>query len=119
VGATYTFPPPYNSAGSRALNFVAVWRGVITIPTNGTYAFGVNCDDGVILAIDGQTVISRNYYVSGWTDSALWLDAGRYDMVLGYFQLTGGGGMQLRVRTPGTYAAVPLPSSWLTPLIGS
>ena len=109
------FPQPYGAGGSRALNFEAVWRGVITIPTNGTYVFGIYCDDGAILAIDGQTVIARNYNVGSWVDSPLWLDAGRYDIVIGYFQLTGNAGLQVRVRAPGTYTAVPLPSTWLTP----
>ncbi len=115
LGATYTFPPPYGSAGSRPVNFEAVWRGFVTLPASGTYVFGVNCDDGVLLAIDGQTVISRNRYVSGWTDSTIWLDAGRYDMVIGYFQLTSTAGLQVRVRAPSTYAAVALPNAWLTP----
>ena len=111
------FPQPYGAGGSRALNFEAVWRGVISIPTNGTYVFGYCGDDGAILAIDGQTVIARNYNVgaNNWAEGALWLDAGRYDMVLGYFQLTGSAGLQIRVRAPGTYAAVPLPNTWLAP----
>ena len=111
------FPQPYGAGGSRALNFEAVWRGTITVPVSGTYVFGYCGDDGAILAIDGQTVIARNYTVgaNNWVEGTLWLDAGRYDIVIGYFQLTGNAGLQIRVRTPGTYAAVPLPNAWLTP----
>ena len=115
VGSTYTFPAPYHNGGSRALHFEVVWRGVITLPENGTYTFGVQCDDGVLLAIDGRQVLSRNYYSSAWIEESITLDAGRHDIVLGYFQLTGGGGIRLRVRCPSQGTAQLVPSSWLTP----
>ncbi|HON46717.1 MAG TPA: PA14 domain-containing protein, partial [Kiritimatiellia bacterium] len=115
VGSTYTFPVPYHNGGSRALHFEVVWRGVITLPENGTYTFGVQCDDGVLLAIDGRQVLSRNYYSSAWIEETITLDAGRHDIVLGYFQLTGGGGIRLRVRCPSQGTAQLVPSSWLAP----
>ncbi|MGI6390080.1 MAG: PA14 domain-containing protein, partial [Kiritimatiellia bacterium] len=115
VGSTYTFPAPYHNGGSRAHHFEVVWRGVITLPENGTYTFGVQCDDGVLLAINGRQVLSRNYHSSAWIEGTITLDAGRHDIVLGYFQLTGGGGIRLRVRCPSQGTAQLVPSSWLTP----
>ncbi|MDD2349689.1 MAG: hypothetical protein PHS50_15680, partial [Kiritimatiellae bacterium] len=76
---------------------------------------GVQCDDGVLLAIDGQQVLARNYYVNTWIDGAITLDAGRHDIVLGYFQMSGGGGIRMRVRRPGQTTTIILPNAWLTP----
>lgn len=119
VGTTYNFPAPYNSSGSRPINFEAVWRGVITVPLSGLYTFGVTCDDGFLLAIDGQTVVNRTAYVAEQTDGTIRLDAGRYDIVLGYFQMTSGGGIKLAVRTPGSNGFITVPSSWLAPYSSS
>jgi fibronectin-binding autotransporter adhesin len=115
VGNTYLFPAPYGTGGSRSTNFEVAWRGTVTLPTSGTYRFGVNCDDGFLLAIDGRQVMARNYYTSAWTEGEITLDAGRYDIVLGYFQQTGGGGIRVRVRPPNETETVALPSAWLSP----
>ena len=111
------FPQPYGAGGSRTVNFEAVFRGTITVPESGTYAFGVTADDGFVLAIDGQTVASRNYNVGGSTEGNIRLDAGRYDIVLGYFQMTSSYGLQLRVRPPSatTASTYLVPNAWLTP----
>ena len=111
------FPLPYGSGGSRTVNFEAVYRGTITVPESGTYVFGAQGDDGFILAIDGQTVLGRNLYPTGggWLDGTIRLDAGRYDIVLGYFQLTGGYGLQLRVKAPSATVAILVPNAWLAP----
>ena len=109
------FPQPYGSGGSRTTQFEVAYRGTITLPESGTYVFGAQGDDGFILAIDGQTVLGRNANGSGWLEGTVRLDAGRYDIVLGYFQLTGGYGLQLRVKPPSATAAVLVPSTWLTP----
>ncbi len=119
VGTAFFFPAPYNPSGSRPINFEAVWRGTITVPLSGTYTFGVSCDDGFLLAIDGQTVMNRLNYTGAQTEGTVRLDAGRYDLVLGYFQITGGGGLRLTVRLPGSNGFVTVPSSWLTPYSAS
>ncbi len=114
TAGTY-FPLPYGADGSRNANFEAVFRGTISIPESGTHIFGVTADDGFILAIDGQTIASRNYNVGGSTEGLIRLDAGRYDIVLGYFQQTGGYGLQLRVKTPSAATAFLVPNAWLMP----
>jgi len=115
MGTPYAIAGPYASDGSRAFNFETVWRGTITVPDSGTYVFGVQCDDGVLLAIDGQQVLARNYYVNTWIDGAITLDAGRHDIVIGYFQMSGGGGIRMRVRRPNQTTPIALPNAWLTP----
>jgi len=109
------FPQPYGSGGSRTTYFEAVYRGVITVPESGSYIFGLQGDDGFVLAIDGKTVVTRNGYISGWTDGFIRLDAGRYDIVIGYFQLTGGYGLQFHVKPPSASAAYLVPNAWLAP----
>lgn len=109
------FPQPYGAGGSRTENFEAVYRGTITLPESGAYIFGLQADDGVILAIDGKTLIARNRNVGGWSDASIRLDAGRHDIVLGYFQLTGGSGLQMRVRRPSDTDFALVPNAWLAP----
>ena len=109
------FPQPYGAGGGRTTYFEVVYRGTITVPESGTYTFGVTADDGFVLAIDGQTVVSRNFNVGGSTEGLIRLDAGRYDIVLGYFQQTGSYGLQLRVRPPSASAAFLVPNAWLAP----
>ena len=109
------FPQPYGAGGSRTINFEAVYRGTITVPESGTYTFGLSGDDGFLLAIDGQTVLGRNAYSGSRLDGKIRLDAGRYDIVLGYFQLTGGYGLQLYVKPPSATAATLVPNAWLAP----
>ncbi len=115
VGTTFFFPAPYGSGGTRSTNFEVAWRGSITLPATGSYIFGVYGDDGFLLAIDGKQILARNYWLAAWTEGIVTLDAGRHDIVLGYFQLTSGGGLQMRVRQPSQTAAVPVPNAWLTP----
>lgn len=109
------FPQPYGAGGSRTTYFESVYRGTITVPEPGLYGFGVQGDDGFVLAVNGQTLVARNYYTASRADGAIRLDAGRYDIVLGYFQITSGYGLQLYVKTPSSPAFALVPNAWLTP----
>jgi len=115
LGSAFNFPAPYGSGGSRSSNFEAVWRGTIALPKSGTYLFGVCCDDGFALAVDGRQLMARNYSSSAWAECEITLDAGRYDIVLGYFQLNGNGGIRMRVRLPNETTPIAVPSAWLQP----
>jgi uncharacterized membrane protein len=115
VGTTYSFPSPYNSSGSRSTYFEVVWRGTITLPASGAYSFGVYGDDGFLLAIDGKQVLARNAWNASWAEGRVTLEAGRHDIVLGYFQISGNGGIRMNVRQPNQTASVALPNAWLTP----
>jgi autotransporter-associated beta strand protein len=115
VGTPFAFAGPYASNGSRPGNFEAVWRGSLTVPASGTYVFGVYGDDGYLLAIDGRQLLGCNFWSSAWTEASVPLQAGRHDIVLGYFQGTGGGGIRMRVRQPNQSTADALPNAWLTP----
>ncbi len=106
------FPLPYGSGGGRTSNFEAVWRGSITVPVSDYYKFVVTSDDGFLLAIDGRQVANRPYYVATVTEGVTFLEAGSHDLILGYFQGTGGSGLQVQVKT--LYGSLAmLPNAWL------
>ena len=42
--------------------YSARWDGELIIPTTGSYTFALNSDDGSMLFIDGNTVVSDNNY---------------------------------------------------------
>lgn len=114
-GASGTlFPQPYGAGGSRTTAFEAVWRGSITVPSADYYTFRLSGDDGFLLAIDGKQVLARNYYAATAAEGVAFLEAGAHDVVLGYFQISGGYGLQVQIRSfYGAFA--PLPSAWLLP----
>ncbi len=108
------FPQPYGAGGSRTTNFEAVWRGSLTVPSAAYYTFRLSGDDGFLLAIDGKQVLSRNYYAAAAAEGTAFLEAGAHDVVLGYFQVTGGYGLQVQLRS--LYGAFsPLSNTRLTP----
>jgi RHS repeat-associated protein len=99
-------------------DYMAQWTGYITIPANGSYAFGTNSDDGSSVTINGQTVFSK------WQDSgsgnawgsAVSLNAGTYPITVNYYQHTGGSVMSLLVEPPSLGGGSEVvPSSWLSP----
>jgi autotransporter-associated beta strand protein len=106
------FPQPYGTGGSRTTNFEAVWRGALSVPASAYYTFRITADDGFLLAIDGKQVANRPFYVAASVDGTAYLEAGTHDLVLGYFQATGGSGLQVQVKNLyGTFAM--LSNSWL------
>jgi len=100
-------------AGIAADNFSARWTGQVSVVTTGNYVFQTISDDGVRLWVNGAQVVNN------WTDhgtttnnsAAVALTAGqRYDIILEYYEKTGGAVAKLNWQTPGTttFAAIPL-----------
>ena len=91
-------------AGSiNAESFSVRWTGQIEVPRSGTYTFYTNSDDGVRLWVDGKPIVDN------WTDHGPTEDIGmitlnsgqRYDILLEYYEQTGGAVMELRWSGPG------------------
>jgi hypothetical protein len=93
-------------------NIVAFWQGFLTVPTTGTYNFGVNGDDGKIVILNDQIVSNDNRWTgsNGQGQMQNWggnvsLTAGvRYPFTAGFFQ--GGGGASIEVHYRSTDAGV-------------
>jgi YVTN family beta-propeller protein len=99
-------------------SFSVRWTGQVSVPTSGSYVFQTVSDDGVRLYLNGAQVINN------WTDhgtttnnsAAVTLVAGqRYNLVLEYYEKTGGAVAKLNWQVPGTTTFVALPATQLYP----
>jgi YVTN family beta-propeller protein len=105
-------------AGVPADSFSVRWTGQVSVTTSGSYVFQTISDDGVRLYLNGAQLINN------WTDhgttannsASLTLVAGqRYDVVLEYYEKTGGAVAKLNWQAPGTTAFVAVPITQLYP----
>lgn len=91
------FPSPYNSGAS---NFEAFYSGMVNITAGGTYTFNTSSDDGSMLFIDGQAVVTNNFFQGVTTQTgSIALAAGMHDIVIAFNQ--GGGGYGLNAQMSG------------------
>ncbi|MHC4702406.1 MAG: PA14 domain-containing protein, partial [Planctomycetota bacterium] len=83
-------------AGIDRAQFSARWRGEITIPADGSYAFILNSNDGSRLYIDGQLVVD-DWGNHGRRDTKASIDlvAGTYPIRVEYYQDSGNAGFSL------------------------
>jgi YVTN family beta-propeller protein len=97
-------------------SFSVRWIGQVSVPTSGNYVFQTSSSDGVRLYLNGAQLINN------WTDhgttinnsSAVALLAGRrYDIVLEYYDRSGGAVAKLNWQTPGATGFTPLPATQL------
>ena len=71
----------------RNANFAVHATATVTIPSDGQWTFGTNSDDGVRVAIGGQTVINADGYWGQREEvGTIQLSAGTYPMDVVYFQ---------------------------------
>jgi hypothetical protein len=92
-----------------------VWSGTLTVPTSGTYAFGIEADDSGWLKIDGAAVIADPGHVTqnnGRGEIAL--KPGSHRIEAGEHNLAGDAVMRLFWQPPGSQPVL-VPSSVLTP----
>ena len=84
-----TFPAPYNSL---ATNFGAFYTGAINVLEAGSYTFNSSSDDISTIYVDGNAVVSSTYLngTGGVTSAAINLTAGEHQVLISYFQGTGG-----------------------------
>lgn len=108
------------SAAPRATNFVLRFTGFLLVPTNGTYTFQLNSDDGSMLWLDGALVVTNDGAHAAREISATTnLTAGPHALMLGYFQNLGSAVLELRWSGPGfTRELVPADALALSPTAG-
>ncbi len=94
-GSATSFPSPYTSG---AKNFESFYSGKVNIGTGGTYTFNTSSDDGSMLFIDGQVVVTNNNFQGVTTKTgSISLSSGMHDIVIAYNQGDGGYGMNAQM----------------------
>jgi YVTN family beta-propeller protein len=103
-------------AGIGTDSFSVRWTGQLSAPTTGSYVLQTISDDGVRLWLNGAQLINN------WSDHApatnnapaVTLVAGqRYDVVVEYYERSGGTSAKLNWQTPGTATFTPIPLTQL------
>lgn len=95
--------------------WIAIWRGRFWAKTAGVYGFATASDDGSSVFIDGQLVV-RNILDQGWGDGQfnttyreVELTRGWHDMVIGFYENTGGNDIGVKMAPPdGELAMLPI-----------
>merc|ERR1711871_1652853 len=84
-------------------NFFARFRGHINVPTNGTYTFFCNSDDGSIVYINGIKVCDNDGVKDEMTEAKgdIKLEPGVADVVIDYFAGMGKTGLIVEWKGPG------------------
>ena len=85
----FTGNPPFGNIGvGNTGNYNVAMTGSINIAQAGVYTFSTASDDGSMLFIDGQTVVSNNAY-QGTTSRSGTIDittTGMHQIAIGYYQ---------------------------------
>jgi autotransporter-associated beta strand protein len=83
-------------------NIQARWTGKFYAPVAGIYALSTTSDDGSAVFIDGASVVYNNAY-QGMTNrgGSVFLQPGLHDITMGFYEGTGGAGLQVFVTPPG------------------
>ena len=100
------------ATSGRSFNVAARFTGTLTIPSNGTYTFFTESDDGSTLYINNRLVVANDgnhgmFEVGG----AIVLSAGTAAIRVEYFQNAGGSGLIARVQGP-SLAKRLIPATW-------
>jgi fibronectin-binding autotransporter adhesin len=104
---------PFSSVGVTALdNVMATWKGKFIAPSAGTYTFGGNSDDGLMVYVNGTLLFERNNFQGAAPNppaGTISLPAGAHDIYVAYYEGSGGAGVRVYSNDPATDAAgVPL-----------
>ena len=112
----------------RRDNFVVYLTGLFLAETAGEYTFATRSDDGSMLFINGELVVSNNY-MQGWAadppslrGGTITLEAGQHAITVFMYQGGGGQGLSVYMAAPGepfdwdpyTYTQPALPQALLT-----
>lgn len=107
------------AAGLQADNFMARWKGYITLPTAGNYTLGASSDDGVRIKLNTgswQTVLDK------WQDQAgvFWGNGTNLPantpipIQVDWYERSGGANINLLIQGNGL-SVQDIPVTWLTP----
>lgn len=89
-------------AGVGPDNYQGYYSGMVNITSGGSYTFSTGSDDGSMVWVDGQLVVSNNHF-QGFAypqaSGSLNLTPGRHSIIVGFYE--GGGGDSIRVGING------------------
>lgn len=88
--------------------FIVRWYGFINVPTAGTYTFGGNSDDGLIIKIDNTTVVNAWFDSGGAfkTGTPITLAAGVVPVEIWYYENGGGQSVNFQWNLNNTWQVV-------------
>jgi len=92
-------------------NFAVEATGYLTVPSSGSWSFGVNSDDGFQLVVSGQTNVFDGGRVAADTIATFNLAAGICPVRLVYFNAAGPGEVEV-YAAPGAYATFGATTNW-------
>jgi archaellin len=93
VGTGVTWPGiPYHE------QYAAIYTGYIDIPTDGDYTFRLTSDDGSIMYLDGEIIISNDgtHPMTEVSSGGITLKAGFHSFQVDYFENAVNNGLELR-----------------------
>ncbi|QZE12793.1 family 20 glycosylhydrolase [Halosquirtibacter laminarini] len=95
-------------------HFGMIFTGVITVPEDNVYFFGIGSDDGSILSLDNKVFIDNDGgHGMQWKKDVIALKAGSYPISVRYFEGSGGNNLGLKVKV-GDKEITDVPSSWFS-----
>ncbi len=104
VPGSQLFPTALNASGGYN-NFQAYFSGMVNIPAGqgGTYTFQAGSDDGSMVWVNGQLVVSNNAFQGvNYRNGTITLSPGENSIVVGYYQGNGGYGLEAQMSGPST-----------------
>lgn len=121
---TFNWSTKSVSPGLPTDNFMARWKGYITVPTSGNYTLGAEADDGVriklgtgLLGMD-ETVV--NSWVNGsgtvWGTAKNLTEGQAVPITAEYYESSGSAKFKLLLKGPGlSSSGEEIPVTWLAP----
>jgi RHS repeat-associated protein len=112
------------SPGLPSDNYLARWRGYLTVPEDGTYTLGASGDDGIRLKLGtgafgaDQTIYDGWSYVAGdrWGTAVTLSKNQTVPITIEYYEAAGNANFKLSMKGPGlSDQGEDMPVTWLAP----
>jgi hypothetical protein len=96
--------------GGKDKHYGLIFSGLLDIPADGVYSFGLDSDDGSVFLLDGKKIIDIDGFrgLGHESTTGVGLAKGLHRLEVRYFQAAGGKGVTLRMGDPGgSLGAIP------------
>lgn len=101
-------------------NFGYIYEGFINLTETGAYIFRTRSDDGTVVLIDGNVLVSNDGLHAPVTVSSapVTLEAGYHSIEVRFFELGGGEVFEVSYQTPSSGAFTAIPAAALSSVLG-